>query len=637
MPEDDVKNKISNLEKELYSKDFKAHRVEDILPQKEIADAPSWDAEKNSSSLLQEEDAVLKRHLFMKKFVLFSLGFFVLAVSVAAFIWWRGSNLVSGDNILIDIVAPVTVSGGESFETKFTITNSNKVSVEAATLFIEYPAGFYSVPNSLELPRASKDFGIIVPGQSVSETVNTILYGEENTNKDVTVVLEYRMAGSNATLKKTTSYSLRISSSPVNIQVTMPKEISSGQELQFTVDVSSNTKNPISSLLVDATYPNGFIFQGSTPAPTYGNNVWRIADLTPQGKRTIKIRGVVEGQESEEKVIKVSVGTESPKDERFIGVVYNATTEASTITKPFLALDLVVNNNKSKDNIVSLNKGVRVDIFWQSNNPVKVNDVVIEVKLSGAALDKYSLYAGSGGFYRSIDNTIIWNKIVNSELGTVETGGKGSLSFSFFPIALGVDSTKLIKNPQINFEVQAQAKQISAGSAIEDISTSITRSIKFATDVKLEVKGLFYSGPFTNTGPMPPKADQETTYTVSLNARNSINNISDTYVKTTLPIYVKWLGKVYPEGEDISYNENLREVTWNTGRIPAGGSREISFQISLLPSVSQVHKAPALTGIFTMVARDEFTNTEVEDKKPVITTNISLDPQFNSGAASVVD
>ncbi len=634
---DDVKSKISELEKELYSKDFKQHRVEDILPHKETPKAQSWDAEGEAVSIRQDEVASLKRHDMMKKFVKYSVWFFALAVMVAVFICWRGSNIVSGGNIPIDISAPVTASGGEPFETKFTITNSNKVAIEASTLFIEYPVGFYSAPNMVEIPRISKNLGVITPGQSISETVNTLLYGEENTSKEVRVTLEYRMAGSNATLKKTTTYSVRVSSSPVNIKLSIPKEVSSGQEIELAIEVSSNSKDPIGALLVDATYPTGFVFMSATPAPTYGENVWRIPGLTPQEKRTIKISGVIEGQESEEKVTKISVGTEDKKDERIVGIIYNAAAESSVITKPFLALDLAVNNNRSQNNVTSLGKGVRVDVFWQSNNPTKVTDAVVEVKLKGAALDKYSLYASGGGFYRSIDNTIVWDKTGSQELAVIEPNARGTMSFSFSPIALGVGADRIIKNPQIIFEARARAKRVSDVSSSESISTFVSRSVKFETDIRVGAKGLFFSGPFQNIGPIPPQADKETTYTISLTAQNSSNNVSNTIVKTTLPIYVKWMNMVSPEGEDVTLNDNTGEVTWNVGRIPAGGSRDTSFQISFTPSVSHINRAPLLTGDITILATDDFTKTEVRDKKPALTTYISGDPQFSPNDANVVN
>ncbi|MDO8604787.1 MAG: hypothetical protein Q7K40_05350 [bacterium] len=632
---DDIKSKIADLEKELYSKDFKSHRVEDILPHKESTATPTWESAPEAPTFLDEETKALKHHSILKKFVKFSLWFFVLAVIVAVVIWWRGSNIISGENIQIKIENPVAVAGGEPFDTKFTIVNNNKVPIDAATLLVEYPTGFYSAPGGTELLRTAKDLGPLKVGQSITEIVNATLYGEENTNREVGVTLEYQMAGSNATIKKKAMYQIKLSSSPINIKLSIPKNTSSGQEIEFNIDIESNSKEALPALITEVTYAPGFTFQNATPAPTYGNNIWGISGLSSQEKRTIKVRGILEGQEGEEKFTKISIGTESVKDERHIGIMYNASTESSIITKPFLAIQTSVNNNSAQDTVTSLGKGVRVDILWQNNNPTKVTDVVFEVKLKGAALDKYSLYASTGGYYRSIDNTVVWDKSGDQALASLDPGAKGSMSFSFSPIALGVDAMRLIKNPQIIFEIRARGGLLT-DSASENYSTFLTRSVKFETEVRLGAKGLYFSGPFQNTGPIPPQADKPTTYTISLTARNSANNVSSVIAKTTLPIYTKWLGKIYPEGENITFDENRGEVTWNVGRIPAGGSRDASFQISFLPSISHINHAPLLTGDFSLSGTDDFTKTEISDKKQALTTYISSDPQFSANDANVV-
>ena len=631
---DDVKSKIAELEKELYAKDFEARPVGDTLKQRDGTTAPVWDTAGDAAIFLDDQARVAKRHRTMKKFVKISIIFFILAAAIAGFIWWREVNVISGENITIDISAPLMVAGGEPFETKFVITNGNKVSVEAATLFIEYPPGFYSVSDKGELPRIAKDLGGIAPGQSIAESVNTILYGEENVSKEVTVTLEYRMTGSNATLKKTETYEVKISSSLVKVKLQTLSEASSGQEVELVVTVESNSKDLVNNLIVEASYPFGFNFQSADPAPSYGTNSWRISKLAPQEKRTIKIRGIIEGQEKEEKVTKISVGAQSPKDERVIGLVYNTATEATVITKPFIGLDIAVDNDHAVDHATALGRSVRVDILWKSNSGTKMSDVVVEAKLKGEALNRYSVYAQGGGFYRSIDDTIVWDKTRSMELASVEPGARGTLGFSFSPLALGADASRLIKNPKITIEVTARARRLSEMNTFEDIATFAMRQVKFETDLRLSARGLYFSGPFENTGPLPPQVEKETTYTVAWTVRSSLNSVSGISVKTTLPIYVKWLGA--DEGEDITYNENTSEVVWNAGRVPIGGTREGAFQISFLPSLSQISQIPRLTGDIFLVGTDDFTKTEVRDRKSPITTHLLSDSQFVQGQANVV-
>ena len=633
---DELKSKISELEKGLYGKDFTTHRVEDVVPRKAASSAPTWVNEQADSSIRGEDQENIKRHTHMKKFFLFSSAIFVLALLVAGGVWLGGGNIVSGDNIVIGISAPVAVAGGEVLDSTIKITNNNKVAIKEGRLLIEYPAGFYTTPDNTELTRTIKQISRINPGASVVEKTQTVLYGEQNTSKEIRVTLEYSMDNSNAVIKKNKSYLVKVSSSPINIKIDIPREVSGGQEMNMAIEVKSNSNDTIRGLVLEAVYPPGFIFQSGNPAPTYGTNVWKILGLSPNEKRTIKINGILEGQESEEKVTKISIGTESQSDERSIGVVYNAATETTSITKPFLALETAVNNNKAQDAVAPLNRGVRVDIFWQNNSPTKLSDVVLEIKLKGTALDKYSLYASGGGFYRSIDNTIVWDKMVAPDLAVVDPGARGVVSFSFSPVALGVDSGRLIKNPQIIYEVRARATRMSDVSAVESVATFISRSIKFETDLRLTALGTHFVGPFQNTGPIPPKADKETTYTVSLVARSSANNVSNVSVKTTLPIYVKWLGRISPEGEAVTFDQATGEVLWNVGRIPAGGSRDVALQVSFLPSISQIRLTPPITGEFTLVGTDDFTKSDIKDKKQPVSTFLPSDPQFGSNDANVV-
>ncbi len=633
----DTKSKIASLEEELYSKDFKPHEVDDSLDRKETLDAPSWNTRSEVSSLLEEKATAEKYHKMMKKFLIVSIVFFVLATLVTSFVWWQGSNIISGENITVDVTAPNAVAGGEPFETKILVTNNNKVQIDVAVLFLEYPTGFYTVTDKSTLPRISENLGPIAPGETITKSINTLLYGEEGTQKNVSVILEYRMSGSNATQKKLGSYAVKISSSPVNVKLNQLKEASAGQDVEMIIDVESNSQNSQDDLLLIATYPFGFSFKSADPTPTYGTGIWNIGTLKAQEKRLIKIRGIIDGQEGEEKITNVSVGTRSERDERLIGIVYNTTNETLAVTKPFLSVDVAVDGKRAPEYSVSFGKGIRADIFWQSNNPTKITDAIIDVKLRGEALDRYSIYSSNGGFYRSIDDTIVWDKAGDPDLSVIEMGDKGSLSFYFSPITFGVDTIRTVKNPEITLEVKARARRASDVGVSEEISTFASRKIRIGTDLRLAVRGLYFSGPFTNTGLLPPKVEKETTYTIVWTIRNASNNVSNVSVKTTLPIYVKWLGKISPDGEDIVYNNSESEVMWNVGRIPAGGTREAAFQISFLPSLSQIKTEPQLVGESFLIGFDDFTKTELQDRKASVRTSINADPKFLPNQGIVVE
>ncbi|KKU82023.1 MAG: hypothetical protein UY07_C0005G0017 [Parcubacteria group bacterium GW2011_GWA1_47_8] len=633
---DDAKNKIEELEKELYAKDFSTPKQEEVFRPKDIAVPSSWDKGGDALQFLEEQSRVGGHHRAMKKLFYISLGFFVVAASVAGFVWWRGGNTISGDNIVVDVVAPVATPGGEPFETKFAIMNNNKVAVESAKLFVEYPSGFYTAVEKKAISRFSRDLGAIVPGKTVTENISTILYGEENTQKDVNVVLEYRMVGSSATLKKEVVSSIRIASSPLQIKLAMDKEATIGQEITMTISLESNSARPVDDLILSAVYPSGFILRNADPKPSYGTNMWDMGTLAPQEKRTITIRGLIEGQEGESKVTKISIGTKSPDNERIIGVVYGNTTETTVLTKPSLGLQFSIDNNTDPDPSVLQGRIVHVELSWRNNTSVQITDTVVEVKLTGEVLNRYSVNPTGGGFYRSVDNTVVWDRTVNNTLAVIDPGAQGVVGFTFSPIPLSVEARNPARNPQIILEAVVRGRTSSGTNANQDVVTRALRTIKVGTDVRLAARGFYHVGPFKNTGPIPPQAEKETTYTIVWTIQNASNNVSNVVVKTTLPIYVKWTNNISPQGEDISYKASGSEVLWNAGSIPSGGSREVSFQISLTPSLSQLDRIPQITGDSFLNGTDNFTKREVSDRRGPVTTNLLSDPQFEQRQAAVV-
>jgi hypothetical protein len=99
-------------------------------------------------------------------------------------------------------------------------------------------------------------------------------------------------------------------------------------------------------------------------------------------------------------------------------------------------------------------------------------------------------------------------------------------------------------------------------------------AVKFApagTEVTLTSRALFSTGPFTNTGTLPPKAEEETTYTVLFTTGNTQNDIENARVTAVLGPNVSW---VSASGEDISYNPSNNTVTWNLGTLASGASVE---------------------------------------------------------------
>ncbi len=585
----------------------------------------------------QNEDSMSKsKSSFVKKFFIFSFLFFSAALAFGFLMFYQGSNVISTDNVQVSISGPNAVAGGEEFPMDISITNKNNASLKSAVLIIEYPDGTKSTSDITEnLQREHKDLGEVLSGATIHTIVKAVFFGREGSQKDVKVTVEYGIKGSNAKFHKDLTYAVLLSSSPLVMTVESVKEVTSGQQITFKINVVSNSTNVIKNVLVRASYPFGFSFGKATPTANHSNSGWALGDLPPGGVRTITLVGNVEGQDNEERNFKFEIGTSGAKDDAVISTTFLSSLQAITISKPFLGLTLSLNGDDSKEVVVSKNRTVRAEIAWVNNLDTSVSNAVIVAKLSGV-IDPASVSA-EGGFYRSSDNTITWNKSTLQNLSLLNPGDNGKIGFTFRSQNFGTQ----IRNPQMAITVDVRGDRSGDSSGSSDITSATSKVVKISSDLNLISRAVYYSGPFKNTGPIPAQANKETSYTVTWSVVNSSSGVSNAKVKAVLPTYMKWTGIISPSGESVAWNSDTHEVTWDVGDVSAntgiGSSpRQVSFQIIFLASASQVGTTPLLLGQATLTGIDNFSNITLTSQKNELTTNLISDPSFQPQDQNVV-
>ena len=142
------------------------------------------------------------------------------------------------------------------------------------------------------------------------------------------------------------------------------------------------------------------------------------------------------------------------------------------------------------------------------------------------------------------------------------------------------------------------------------------------------------SGPFSNTGPIPPRANQATTYTILLSVQGGGNAVAGGVLSTVLPSYVTYTGLTTGTGT-FSYDAGAHTVTWNTGDLAQGTSAQGAFQVSVTPSTSQKGSAPPLTSILSFSGYDRFAGVQVSATANPVTTDTPQDPGYVSSNANV--
>ncbi|MDB5245508.1 MAG: hypothetical protein JWN90_613 [Parcubacteria group bacterium] len=548
--------------------------------------------------------------------------FFVLAGAVAAALVIYGGRTISSDHVVITITTPSpTIASGDTVPIVITVHNGNPTAMNDANVYVTLPPGTRSGTDAnAELSQYADTIGTVSAGGDSTRTVQAKLFGTEHQVLQIPVRVEYHVTGSSALYVANKQYEVTVSTSPISVQVQTLSESASGQPLTLSVIVRSNATTPLNDLSVVAEFPFGFSLASATPKPAQGS-YFVLGALAPGEEKVIKITGVLTGESADQRVFRFTAGSANPDGTSTLGVTYSNGSATVSLTKPFLATSLSLNGQAADATTAIPGAPFSALLSWQNSLTVPLTDASIQVALSGNALDTSAIKGGTG-FYRSSDKTVIFSKDTNGSLATLQAGDSGVGSFSF---AVKSESQLAgVTNPSLTLTVSATGKYSQQGNAPQSLTSTLTRTIKINTNVALTSTLSRTGGTVANTGPVPPKAGTETTYTVQLSARNSLNSVGGAKMTAVLPAYVRFVAPQTVAGASnpITYDDSSRTVIWNVGDVNPKATATASFQIAFLPSTSQNGTSPIVLGAQTFTGTDRFTQSQVTSTGPALTSEL---------------
>lgn len=568
--------------------------------------------------------ATKKKKKYRFVLLVFGLFFFIAATALASVYMLLGGNTISNENISVAITGPSSIGGGEVLTLQMGVSNQNTVPLHSAILNIRFPAGTMSVDEeSKELQRESIPLDTIQPGETLNIPVKAQMFGEEDEEKQIHAEIEYRLQGSNGTFEEEAeSHLVRINSSPVTLSIEGVEQVSSGQPLDVTLLVRSNSTAVLRDIVVRAEYPFGFDFADSDPLPVSGQNVWMIDMIEPGETKEINLTGVVTGIPSEERNISASVGVSNNIGGYELASVFSTNKFQYKMEESFADLLIAINNSRSET--VVLDEGQKAKVALEFENPMEdtLYDVVVMAELSGTALDESAVRVNDG-FYDSIKNAVIFDFNTNDSLEQVLPGKKVRMSFEVTP-----DMT-VHQTPEVNILFGVDARRVQHSGVSETLVGNELRTIRLASQVNLLSSVTYQSGV------LPPVAEKLTQYTVSFRIEGGSNDLIDGEVTASLPSSVSWLDLSSGDGT-VSFDPVSRTVLWNAGDISSNSDATVSFTVGFLPSISQVDQTPTLLSSQNFKATDRFTGTVVRDTVPALTTRLSPEAGYDKDAGVVL-
>jgi hypothetical protein len=618
-------NKIDKLEQKLYSTNSDIKQKDRSKMYEDEQDvSKTWVNEVNQNTENPLKKDKKKGMTWFSKIFIGAFVFFLIALAYTLFVF-NFKPTSEGRNVNINVNSPISVSAGEEFTFDVVVENNNSLPMESIDLAIEYPNGTRDGRDiSVDLPRERADIGSIDSGSFLRETKTVFLFGEEGETKEIEVKIVYRVPDSNAVFEKRKVFDVVLKSTPVRMNISSVKEVTSGQDLEFELELISNSNETIDNVVVQADYPFGFIFRESSIPTLEGTNTWLIKSIEPKEKIQFTVSGEMQGQDDEVRFFKFNSGLkDTSKNE--IAVLFTSVGKTVEIERPFLEIDIAVEDDNSSVVNLKSDTSSKMTINYKNNTGEAIEDVEIILKIDGDVLDESSVQV-SRGFYNSAEDTVIWDKSTFDGFESLGVGESGKFDITFRSKSLtGIER---FLSPEISLSGRVVGTRAQDDDVPEEIVNEVVKKIRFNTVVLFDQNSLYYDGPFENTGSIPPKVEEETTYTINFALSNSSNRISNGVMEMTLPRYVKFEEQIWPSGTEMTYNSRERKITWNVGELKENigynaDKIQGAFKVSIIPSISQKNQSPVLVDNIKFIGTDLFTGEQIVVNGESINTNIT--------------
>jgi len=628
-----MKNKImslSEIKTKLYKKEanvelprhewseFDPVAVADSLFEKTEMPEDVW-AEKNSE-LAEGNKKTIKIGMMI-------IGGIILSVALVVGFYKIRQSFFAEERLTVSVEGPTEIKSGNLATYEIKYKNDNRADLKNATLKIYYPEDFK--------PEENADFKIEgsmvgafnlgdIKGYSEGRSVfNGRAYSPKGNLIKIKAELSYTPSTVSGMFVAGNQLTVNIISAPITLEIMAPQNISSQDEINYLITYKNEGTESFENIRIKVDYPERFTFSSSSPRSSESDNIWYIGNLSGGQSGKIIIAGKLEGNRDEIKTAKAMVGANN--NGAFVS--YNEESVQTKIVSSPLAISQTVNGL----NNLNANAGdsLQFEINYKNEGDIGLRDVIVTERLDSPVLD-YTTLEMNGGAYDTGSKIITWKAPDYKELKNLAPGQSGTIKFSIkvkniIPIESAND-----KNFVISSLAKIDSPDVPTPISMNKIISGNKMDIKLNSKLVLDVKGYYEDSSISNSGPLPPKVSEETTYTMHFILSNISNDIEGAKVETTLPTSVAMTGKIFPEGSPLEYNERMNSIVWIVGNLEAGtgilsSKKEIAFQVRIKPSPDQAGNEAPLMNESVFSARDTFTGESISARMGGKTTNLLED------------
>lgn len=524
------------------------------------------------------------------------LGLLIIAGLAAYAFWPRHQERTEAAKVQLSIDSAETVQAGGEIIYKVKVFNQDPSKLVDMNLELVYDDGINYVsssPKSENLTGSNFKVPDLENGQNAVVIIKALAQGNVNDGKKLTARLRYKFDNFNSPFSAEAQHTIKLVAADVVLDLSGASQINNNEDAKYDLFYRNSSNKDIDNTRIQITYPDGFKFSSSEPAPSLGQNIWNTGLLKANQSGKISFSGQFNSSPvGQENIFKVELLALDENSDYF---TQSSTTFATTIASKPLSVEVKVNGSGS--NVVSPGATVSVEISYQNNTQTANTGLQLVTQIDSKNIVNGSIKA-DGGYVQ--DQTITWNGSSDRSLEQLNPKQSGSLKFQFQV------SEQIAEGESVTVKISPRIKS-------NENSTFISGSdleIKISGSVNLE-GNVAHSG-----GSLPPKVGTSSSFKVKLSLTNGTNDYENGLLVGYVPVGVNIDTNSLSSAEKnaVKFDSSTGKLTWNVGTLKAragSGSvpaRTLEFTVSTTPSSSQVNKPIILFKSAVYTAKESFTS-----------------------------
>lgn len=556
-----------------------------------------------------------------------------LAVYFAYLYFFSASNDVSA--LELKVIAPEKILAAEEFSYTIEYLNPTKFSLTQVRLEIQYPNNFIfsSASQNPSSGNYGWNLGDLAPGETARLEITGKLINKPEAVNVISARLSYVPANLSSQFKKEASASTQMSGPGFQVDLESSNTAFLGQENDLNLIFSDVKNNYLGDFNITFSLPeeaNAWVATTTESSNSAGLEAKKIG-VTKTGGAAWLVSGLSQELGRQEVPLKFKISTPSANSEIVVRLekrladgqayVFWEKIIKPELVKSDLNLTLFLNGSKN-DGALNFGQALNYTLSYNNQGANIFSEVVIMAVLDGDFLDWGSLQNERGGELKN-NNTLVWTKNEIPELAEIKPGLSGEINFSlnlknFKDNDLG-KKLNIVSYGQYSINNKpVKGEDNKSNTIISRINSdlSLTEQIRYFNDDNVPV----------GSGPLPPRANEKTSFRVYWTVKNNLHELTDTRVVFNLPAYVKWDEKNTTNVGSLFYDATNHQVVWEIGRLPVSVYRaDAEFGISLTPTDNDRNKILILSSGSSVSATDTETKDLIVKKIEAKTTKLEDD------------